>query len=39
VAIVDAEKAGAVLRFIAAQKQTAWSIGEVTKGRGEPHVC
>jgi phosphoribosylformylglycinamidine cyclo-ligase len=38
VVIVDAEKADAVLRFIAAQKQTAWSIGEVTKGRGEAHV-
>ena len=38
VVVVDAEKADAVLRFIAAQKQTAWSIGEVTKGRGEAHV-
>jgi len=38
VVIVDAGKADAVLRFITAQKQTAWLIGEVTKGRGEAHV-
>jgi phosphoribosylaminoimidazole (AIR) synthetase len=38
VVIVDAEKADAVLRLIAAQNQTAWLIGEVTKGRGEARV-
>jgi hypothetical protein len=35
---VAAAKADAVLRFIRAQKQTAWLIGEVTKGTGKAHV-
>jgi phosphoribosylformylglycinamidine cyclo-ligase len=33
-AIVAAEKAEAALRFIRAQKQKAWRIGEVVSGRG-----
>jgi len=32
--IVDGSKADAILRSIRAQKQTAWFIGEVTKGKG-----
>jgi phosphoribosylformylglycinamidine cyclo-ligase len=36
--IVAAEKASAVLRFIDSQKQRAWLIGEVVKGRGVVHV-
>jgi phosphoribosylformylglycinamidine cyclo-ligase len=36
--IVAAEKADAALRFIKAQKQRAWLIGEVVKGRGEARV-
>jgi phosphoribosylformylglycinamidine cyclo-ligase len=38
VVIVPANKADAVLRFIQAQKQNAWLIGEVTKGTGKAHV-
>ena len=38
VAIVSAEKAGAVLKFIRAQKHDAWIIGEVVKGKGEARV-
>jgi phosphoribosylformylglycinamidine cyclo-ligase len=38
VAIVSAEKAGAVLKFIRAQKHDAWLIGEVVKGKGEARV-
>jgi phosphoribosylformylglycinamidine cyclo-ligase len=38
VVIVARDKAQTVLRFINAQKQTAWLIGEVTKGVGEAHV-
>ncbi|HNQ73662.1 MAG TPA: hypothetical protein PKN95_08675 [Verrucomicrobiota bacterium] len=33
-AIVSADKAGAVLKFIQAQQHKAWIIGEVVKGRG-----
>jgi phosphoribosylformylglycinamidine cyclo-ligase len=36
--IVAAEKAKAVLRFVHSQKQRAWIIGEVVKGRGVVHV-
>jgi phosphoribosylformylglycinamidine cyclo-ligase len=38
VAIVSADKAGAVLKFINAQKHKAWIIGEVVKGKGEARV-
>jgi len=38
VAIVSAEKAAAVLKFIKAQKHKAWIIGEVVKGKGEARV-
>ena len=38
VAIVAAEQADAVLKFIRAQKHTAWVIGEVVKGTGEARV-
>ena len=34
VAIVSADKAGAVLKFSRAQKRAAWLIGEVVSGRG-----
>jgi phosphoribosylformylglycinamidine cyclo-ligase len=36
--IVPAAKADAVLKFIRAQNQQAWIIGEVVKGRGEARV-
>ncbi|MEO5803356.1 MAG: AIR synthase-related protein, partial [Verrucomicrobiota bacterium] len=36
--IVDAAKADSVLKFIRAQKQRAWLIGEVVKGKGEAQV-
>jgi phosphoribosylformylglycinamidine cyclo-ligase len=36
--IVAADKAGAVLRFIRAQKQAAWLIGEVIPGTGIARV-
>lgn len=36
--IVPGAKAGAVLKFIKAQKQTAWIIGEVAKGQGLSRV-
>ena len=39
VAIVAADKANAVLKFINAQKHKAWIIGEVVKGKGEAQVC
>ena len=38
VAIVSADQADAVLRFINAQKHQAWLIGEVVKGSGEARV-
>jgi phosphoribosylformylglycinamidine cyclo-ligase len=36
--VVAAEKTNAVLRFIQSQKQPAWNIGEVVKGRGVVRV-
>jgi phosphoribosylformylglycinamidine cyclo-ligase len=39
VAIVSAEMADAVLKFIRAQKHEAWLIGEVVKGKGEARVA
>lgn len=36
--IVAAEKANAVLQFVHSQKQRAWIIGEVVKGRGVVYV-
>lgn len=36
--IVSAERAKNVLKFIRSQKQNAWLIGEVVKGRGEVQV-
>jgi hydrogenase maturation factor len=38
VAIVSADQAEAVLKFIRAQKHQAWLIGEVVKGKGEARV-
>jgi phosphoribosylformylglycinamidine cyclo-ligase len=38
VAIVSADKADAVLKFIKSQKHKAWLIGEVVKGSGEARV-
>jgi phosphoribosylformylglycinamidine cyclo-ligase len=38
VAIVSADRADAVLKFIHAQKHRAWLIGEVVKGSGEARV-
>jgi phosphoribosylformylglycinamidine cyclo-ligase len=38
VAIVPADKAQAVLKFIQSQKHKAWLIGEVVKGTGEARV-
>jgi phosphoribosylformylglycinamidine cyclo-ligase len=38
VAMVAAEKANDVLKFIRAQKHDAWSIGEIVKGTGEAKV-
>ena len=38
VAIVSADKADVVLKFIRAQKHKAWLIGEVVKGKGEAQV-
>jgi phosphoribosylformylglycinamidine cyclo-ligase len=38
VAIVSADQAAAVLKFIHAQKHNAWLIGEVVKGNGEARV-
>jgi phosphoribosylformylglycinamidine cyclo-ligase len=38
VAIVSADKADTVLKFIRAQKHKAWLIGEVVKGKGEARV-
>ena len=38
VAIVSADKADAVLKFIHAQQHQAWLIGEVVKGKGEARV-
>jgi phosphoribosylformylglycinamidine cyclo-ligase len=37
-AIVSADRADAMLKFIRAQKHKAWIIGEVVKGRGEARV-
>ena len=36
--IVAGDQADAILKFIRAQKQTAWLIGEVVKGKGEAKV-
>lgn len=36
--IVDGAKADSVLKFVRAQKQKAWLIGEVVKGKGEARV-
>jgi phosphoribosylformylglycinamidine cyclo-ligase len=38
VAIVSADQANAILKFIRARKHKAWLIGEVVKGRGETRV-
>jgi phosphoribosylformylglycinamidine cyclo-ligase len=38
VAIVAAEKADNVLKFIRAQKHEAWLIGEITKGKGKARM-
>jgi phosphoribosylformylglycinamidine cyclo-ligase len=38
VAIVSADRAEAALKFIRAQSQKAWQIGEVAKGKGEARV-
>jgi hypothetical protein len=38
VAIISADAATAVLRFIQSQKHRAWIIGEVVKGKGEARV-
>jgi phosphoribosylformylglycinamidine cyclo-ligase len=38
VAIVSADKAEAILKFINARKHPAWLIGEVVKGKGETRV-
>ena len=38
VAIVSAEKAGAVLKFIRSQMPKAWLIGEVVRGQGKTRV-
>ena len=38
VAIVPADQADAVLKFIRARKHQAWSIGEVVRGRGAARV-
>jgi len=38
VAIVSAEKANDVAKFIRAQKHDSWIIGEIVKGKGEAHV-
>ena len=38
VAIVAAEKANDILKFIRTQKHDAWLIGEITKGAGEARV-
>jgi phosphoribosylformylglycinamidine cyclo-ligase len=38
VAIVSAEKANDVLKFIRAQRHDAWLIGEIVKGKGEARV-
>jgi phosphoribosylaminoimidazole (AIR) synthetase len=37
-AIVTADKADAVLKFIRVQKHKAWLIGEVVKGKGGKKV-
>ncbi|HEX5400185.1 MAG TPA: phosphoribosylformylglycinamidine cyclo-ligase [Verrucomicrobiae bacterium] len=38
VAMVSADKADAILKFIRAQKHKAWFIGEVVNGKGETRV-
>jgi len=38
VAVVSADKADAVLKFVRARKHRAWHIGEVVKGQGETRV-
>jgi phosphoribosylformylglycinamidine cyclo-ligase len=38
VAVVSADKADAILKFIRAQKYDAWLIGEIAKGSGETKV-
>jgi phosphoribosylformylglycinamidine cyclo-ligase len=39
IAIVSAEKADRVVRFIRAQKHDAWLIGDIVKGKGEARVA
>jgi phosphoribosylaminoimidazole (AIR) synthetase len=39
IAIVSAQKANDVAKFIRAQKHDAWIIGEITKGKGEARVA
>ena len=36
--IVSSGKADAILRFVSAQKQRGWIIGEVVKGKGKVRV-
>jgi phosphoribosylaminoimidazole (AIR) synthetase len=36
--VVSGDQADRVLKFIKAQKQKAWLIGEVVKGRGQARV-
>jgi phosphoribosylformylglycinamidine cyclo-ligase len=38
VAIISADQVDAVLKFIRAQRNQAWLIGEVVKGKGEARV-
>ena len=38
VAVVAAEKAGEVLKFVRAQGHKAWPIGEVVNGKGRARV-
>lgn len=38
VAIVSADKADAILKFIRGQKHAAWLIGEVVRGKGEARM-
>ena len=36
--IVDSDRADSILKFVRAQKQTAWMIGEVVRGKGKSRV-
>ena len=38
VAVVSADRAEAVLKFIRRQRHKAWLIGEIVRGKGEAHV-